>query len=180
MSLRMALLGLLISEGTASGYILAKSFSGSLDHVWKASHSQIYPELVKMVDAGLVEVSEEHQPRGAKYYTATAAGRAELERWMLEVEPARSVRNEIALRSFLLSLLTPEQAIYLLEREIEHYGTRTEQLNELRKALAESPGQGFGYFSAELGFRISRAIYEWAEWARSETERQEEENTPAE
>lgn len=177
MSLRMALLGLLISEGGASGYTLAKSFSGSVDHVWKAGHSQIYPELMKMVDAGLVEVGEEHRPRGAKYYTVTEAGRAELERWMLKVEPTRNVRNEIALRSFLMSLLTREQTLWLLEREIEHYEQRTKQLSELSNALAEEPGRGFGYFSAELGFRISKAIHEWAEWAKNETEKEENEET---
>ncbi len=174
----MALLGLLISEGGASGYTLAKSFSGSIDHVWKAGHSQIYPELVKMVEAGLVDVDEEHRPRGAKHYTATEEGRAALERWLLEVEPNRTVRNEIALRSFLMSLLTPEQALRLLEREREHYRRRAERLAELRNALAEEPGRGFGYFSAELGFRISTAIHEWAEWAREETEKREEENSP--
>lgn len=176
MSLRMALLGLLTAKGPASGYALSKSFGGSLDHVWKASHSQIYPELVKMVDAGLVEVSKDVQPRGTKYYTVTEVGRAELDHWLLRVEPTRTVRNEIALRSFLLSLVEPEQAIPLLEREMGHYQEKTEQLTQLKDDLVTSQGSDFGHFAAELGARISRAIYEWAEWARDETRKNAEDS----
>lgn len=177
MSLRMALLGLLASEGSANGYTLAKSFSGSVSHVWKASHSQIYPELARMAGAGLIEINEEQQPRGAKYYAITAEGRAELERWLMEVEPNRSIRNEIALRSFLLSNLSRDKALILIEREIEYYQERTEKLKELRTMLDNSPGQKFGHLSAELGLRISEAIYGWAKWARSEVEKQENTGT---
>lgn len=170
MALRMALLGLLVAEGPATGYTLAKSFSGSLDHVWKASHSQIYPELAKMADSGLIEASDEIQSRGAKYYSVTESGRTELQSWLTEVEPTRTVRNEIALRSFLLSTLEPGQAISLLDREMEHYRVRSEMLIELKKTLDSSVGQEFGYFSAELGHRISDAIYEWSEWAKGKME----------
>lgn len=177
MSLRMALLGLLASEGPANGYTLAKSFSGSVSHVWKASHSQIYPELARMSDAGLIEINEEQQPRRAKYYAITAKGRDELERWLMEVEPNRSIRNEIALRSFLLSNLSREKAIILIEREIEYYRERTDKLKELRTMFDNSSDQKFGHLSAELGLRISEAIYGWAKWARSEVEKQKSTGT---
>jgi DNA-binding PadR family transcriptional regulator len=59
MSLRMALLGLLSVKGPASGYDLAKKFELSLNHVWQAGHTQIYPELVKMAADGLVDAGSE-------------------------------------------------------------------------------------------------------------------------
>lgn len=163
MSLRMALLGLLAAEGPASGYGLTKSFGGSLNHVWQASHSQVYPELTRMVEAGLVTVSEDGEPRGKKCYTVTEAGRAELEHWLTEVEPSRVVRNEVALRAFLLSILEPAQAAALAEREIEVYRHRTAQLQELRDALFTASDPVFGRYAADLGVRIAAAIGEWAQ-----------------
>ena len=55
MSLRHALLGLLSVE-PASGWDLLKRFEQSLAFVWPATQSQLYTELNRMTDAGLVEV----------------------------------------------------------------------------------------------------------------------------
>ena len=56
MSLRHAALGLL-SRGPASGYDLLKVFEASMANVWPATQSQLYGELNKLADAGLIEVS---------------------------------------------------------------------------------------------------------------------------
>src|ERR1700674_1502244 len=91
MSLRHALLGLLV-EGPASGYDLLKVFDSSLVFVWPATQSQLYGELNRLADDGLIAVS--HQgPRGRKDYTITDQGRAELEHWILDVEPDRVRRR---------------------------------------------------------------------------------------
>ena len=55
-SLRLAILGSL-SSAPASGYDLARQFRLGLGWFWSASHSQIYPELKRLEDAGLVEGS---------------------------------------------------------------------------------------------------------------------------
>ena len=75
MSLRHAVLGLL-ADGPASGYDLLKMFDRSLAFVWPASQSQLYGELNRLADDGLIEVSNEG-PRGRKDYAITDQGRAE-------------------------------------------------------------------------------------------------------
>ncbi|NED54550.1 PadR family transcriptional regulator, partial [Micromonospora aurantiaca] len=77
MSLRHAVLGLLAELGGASGYDLLKLFEVSLDNVWPATQSQLYGELGKLTDAGLIEVAAEG-PRGRREYRITPSGRAEL------------------------------------------------------------------------------------------------------
>ena len=72
MALRHALLGLL-STSPASGYDLLKSFEGSLFQVWPATQSQVYAELGRLSDQGLVSLTSEGARR-RKEYTATAAG----------------------------------------------------------------------------------------------------------
>src|SRR6516165_6626958 len=92
MSLRHGLLGLLAS-GPASGYDLLKIFDGSLAFIWPASQSQLYGELNRLADDGLIVASDEG-PRRRKEYTITPTGRAELEHWLTDVEPDRIRRND--------------------------------------------------------------------------------------
>ena len=51
--LRYAMLGL-IQRAPATGYDISKAFSGRLGSIWGARHSQIYPELKKLTEEGLV------------------------------------------------------------------------------------------------------------------------------
>src|SRR6185295_18233053 len=74
-SLRIAALGLLAQE-PGSGYDLLRHFEKSMANVWPATQSQLYGELNKLADAGLIEVSD-IGPRGRKEYRITEAGRLE-------------------------------------------------------------------------------------------------------
>ena len=60
MSLRIAALGLLAQQ-PGSGYDLLKHFEKSMANVWPATQSQLYGELNKLADAGLIEVVR-HRP----------------------------------------------------------------------------------------------------------------------
>lgn len=173
MSLRMALLGLLTTKGPASGYALTRAFSDTLSHVWSAKHSQVYPELARMADAGLIAVEDEG-PRGRKRYSVTDAGREELRHWLTDVEPSRTVRNETALRAFLMPTLGPEPAARLARTEETYYRQRAEQLGELRAMLTAVDPPLFGSYAAELGVRISHAIADWAQWAAEQMESEED------
>ena len=77
-SLRMAALGLLAQQ-PGSGYDLLRTFEKSMANVWPATQSQLYGELNKLADAGLIEVTD-IGPRGRKEYRITEAGRDELRR----------------------------------------------------------------------------------------------------
>ena len=108
MSLRHALLGLL-ADRPGSGWDLLKRFESSLAFVWPATQSQLYTELGRMADDGLVEVTATGA-RNRKEYAATAAGRSELEQWLTGTEPERSRRNEALLRVFFLGSVDPAAA----------------------------------------------------------------------
>ncbi|BBB00298.1 putative transcriptional regulator [Actinacidiphila reveromycinica] len=169
MSLRMALLGLLASRGPSSGYALTRDFAGSLSHVWAARHSQVYPELARMFEAGLIGV-EDTGPRGRKRYYVTGSGREELRCWLTGVEPSRTVRSEVALRAFLLPTLGPEVAAGLARAEERFHRERAEEIGRLRDLASAGGGSGFGAYAAELGVRLSAATAEWARWAAEQLE----------
>ena len=94
MSLRHALLAILAVE-PMTGYDLTKHFDRSAAYVWHAPHSQIYPELRKLEDAGLV--TAESVARGdhgiKRTYSITDAGLTELIEWVEELDPPAPDRD---------------------------------------------------------------------------------------
>jgi PadR family transcriptional regulator AphA len=168
MSLRHALLGLLV-EGPASGYDLLKIFDSSLVFVWPATQSQLYGELNRLADDGLIEVTNQG-PRGRKDYTITDQGRAELEHWILDVEPDRVRRNEAMLRVFFLGTVDRTRAKAYLEREAAVH----ENLEQLLGTIARDTDweandfTRFGHLVIESGLRYAHTQAQWAHWAATQ------------
>jgi DNA-binding PadR family transcriptional regulator len=167
MSLRHALLGAL-ADCPRTGYELLKHFEQSLAFAWPASHSQIYPELARLLDDGLIEQAATG-PRGSKTYAVTDAGVAEVRRWLRDTEPDRRVRNEGTLRPFFLWLLEPEEAIRQLEGERAYWRGILDELEAIREEPV-GPGRKGRTFRIVLegGIRSVSARVEWAEWAIAE------------
>ncbi|WP_438292740.1 PadR family transcriptional regulator [Streptomyces sp. HUAS TT7] len=165
MSLRHAVLGLLTNR-PASGYDLMKLFETSLAHVWSATQSQVYGELGKLAEGGLVEVSAEG-PRGRKEYAITEAGRSELHRWLTEVEPVRTRRSDSLLRVFFLGELTRVEAKAYLLTEAERSAQQLAGLKEAESAIdwGDDPISVHGRLALEYGKRLSAMHEEWARWA---------------
>ena len=104
----MAALGLLAQQ-PGSGYDLLKTFEKSMANVWPATQIQLYGELNKLSDAGLIEATD-IGPRGRKEYRITPAGRAELQRWVTNPGDDPPFRDASLLRVFLLGEIEPDQA----------------------------------------------------------------------
>ncbi|MFE6847095.1 PadR family transcriptional regulator [Streptomyces sp. NPDC057686] len=165
MSLRHALLGLL-SERPASGYDMLKSFDTALATVWPATQSQIYTELSRLADAGLISVAAEG-PRGRKEYSLTDEGLAELRHWLTETKPQRNTRSDVLLRVFFLGVLTPEQARgYLTElMDMSEQGTAELRAVEASVDWGDDTLSVHGRIALEYGIRFNAMRREWAEWA---------------
>ena len=52
-TLKYAILGLLM-QSSVTGYDISKAFSDGLGSFWSAKHSQIYPELKRLTEEGLI------------------------------------------------------------------------------------------------------------------------------
>ncbi|KAA2263473.1 PadR family transcriptional regulator [Solihabitans fulvus] len=165
MSLRHALLGLL-SDHPASGYDLLKLFDTSLANVWPATQSQIYTELTKLADAGLITVSTEG-PRGRKEYALTDGGLAELRHWLVETPPQRTTRSDVLLRVFFLSVLTPAQGHAYLAGLAAMSAEEHDALRALHDSIDWDDGglSVHGRIALEYGLRFNTMRREWAEWA---------------
>ncbi|MEV6611365.1 PadR family transcriptional regulator [Kutzneria sp. NPDC051319] len=165
MSLRHALLGLL-SVSPNSGYQLGRIFQDTLRQIWNARNHQLYPELSRLAADGHVECVEEG-PRGKRTYAITDGGRAELRRWLVDVEPDRTMRSEAYLRAWLLSVaLSREDALCVLERDIQALRDQQEGVLALMaRSAAISPPYGPHNLSLDLNLRLTEAILDWSEEA---------------
>jgi PadR family transcriptional regulator, regulatory protein AphA len=183
MSLRHALMALLAAT-PMTGYTLAKQFDQSAAFVWHAPHSQIYPELRRLEEAGLIAGHEE--PRGVRgtkrTYAITDAGRVELQRWVTELSPPPRERDGAYLkatyfefggfanarRQFQAHLAHHRQQQRQWEAHVEQLENRDTSLLRLRLAAwPEDRHDAIVAYKAHV-YRglVTRARSE-VEWARS-------------
>ena len=166
MSLRHALIGLL-RERPASGYDLMQVFDKSLHQVWPATKSQVYAELAKLDEAGLITVTAEG-PRGRREYAPTEQGLAELRHWMLETVPDQIQRSETLLRVFLLGAVDRAQAkefmLAVRERTLADLA-RLDALTESIDWERDDDLTRYGVMVMEWGRRMMEMTRDWSEWA---------------
>lgn len=134
-NLKYALLGLL-NQQAMTGYDLAKEFHKGLSEFWYAKHSQIYPELKKLVEEGLLtyEIQITGEILEKKLYTITKEGKTDFLEWLLKKEPMESTPKDIfRLRMYFSSCITPKNRIHLLEHELKQHEERLIFLKETMK-----------------------------------------------
>ncbi len=146
------ILGLLDAE-PRTGYEIKQAVDNSTRFFWAASYGQIYPELRRLRDAGLVE--SERDDAGARQrsrHRITAAGRRELKRWLATPAADCELRDEKLLKLFFArssgkagtdSAVTESTAAELMTAKAEEHSAKAERLRELepRVIAAGNPYQ---------------------------------------
>ncbi|MDV3129029.1 PadR family transcriptional regulator [Mycobacterium sp. 21AC1] len=96
MALRDAVLAALL-DGEASGYDLAKGFDASVANFWMATPQQLYRELDRLAEAGLIEarvVLQERRPN-KRMYSLTEAGLETLAQFTATAPKPSIIRDEL-------------------------------------------------------------------------------------
>ncbi|MER7757176.1 PadR family transcriptional regulator [Kitasatospora sp. NPDC097643] len=165
MSLRHAILGLL-AESPSSGYDLMKRFETSLAFVWPAKQSQVYGELARLSEAGLIEVTGTGA-RNRREYGITDTGRAELRDWLIGPGSEAAYRSPALLRVFFLWTLEREEGAAYLQEFSRRNKERHAFLESLRDGAEwrGDPVQVCEWLALEFGIRASQSSGDWAEWA---------------
>lgn len=99
MSLRDAVLAALL-EGEASGYDMAKSFDASTANFWMATPQQLYRELERLADQGLIQARVVHQERrpNKRMFSLTEAGRDAIQRFTGRAPKPSAIRDELMVK----------------------------------------------------------------------------------
>lgn len=99
MSLRDAVLAALL-EGEASGYDLAKGFDASVANFWMATPQQLYRELDRLAEQGLIRarvVQQERRPN-KRMFALTEAGLGAIAEFTARPPKASVIRDELMIK----------------------------------------------------------------------------------
>ncbi|HLZ81684.1 MAG TPA: PadR family transcriptional regulator [Ktedonobacteraceae bacterium] len=131
-TLRYIILGLLGAR-PMSGYDIKQAFNRALASYWNAGNSQIYTTLKNLSDAKLVdaEVIVQKSRPNRKVYRLTAAGEAELDRWLQEDVPERFSKDDFLTKLFFCGETSDEVA---LKHLLEHRASLLKQLEHMEWA----------------------------------------------
>jgi DNA-binding PadR family transcriptional regulator len=157
----------LLSLGPRSGYDIKTVVDRSTRFFWAASYGQIYPELRRLEQEGLIEGEDAPRgERGRRVYKLAKAGREALVEWLLGPTVTIEYRDESLLRLFFADALPPEQALLLLEgRKRGH-----EEYLETLRAIEARPGEDPPF--VDLVLRWGIAFNEWgAQWCEDQLQR---------
>jgi DNA-binding PadR family transcriptional regulator len=98
-SLRDAVLAALL-EGESSGYDLAKGFDASVANFWMATPQQLYRELDRLADQGLIRARVVHQERrpNKRMFSLTDAGYAAIHQFTAATPKPSVIRDELLVK----------------------------------------------------------------------------------
>ena len=104
-----------LHERPRSGYDIKTFADGSTRHFWAVSYGQLYPELKRLLDAGLIDA--EDQPTGSRQrtlYRLTRLGEEALADWVSDTgtRPCE-LRDEMLVRLFFSDAVEPEKRVEL-------------------------------------------------------------------
>jgi DNA-binding PadR family transcriptional regulator len=153
-----------------SGYEIKALVDKSTRLFWAASYGQIYPELRRLSDAGLIHGKA--SPQGGRkrvVYSLTAAGRRELEAW-LEADPqVFELRDEGLLKLFFADVTGGAYAPGTLAAKRRHHEQVVERLREIERSA--SP-EGYAHLVLRYGIEFNQWIADWCERTRLGLERE--------
>jgi DNA-binding PadR family transcriptional regulator len=151
-----------------SGYEIKALVDHSTRFFWAASYGQIYPELKRLAEAGLIVGSD--SPTGGRrrtVYEITADGEEELRAWLRQKPETFEVRDEGLLKLFFAEALSREEAVEILREMRAQRLAAHEQLREIEKLKGEI-ADPFPMIVLQSGLEFTRWFAEWCERTEEE------------
>ena len=151
--------------GPRSGYDIKRLADVSTRFFWGASYGQIYPELRRLEERGLVEADEPAGARGRRAYRLTKRGERALREWLTSDDGfAFDYRDEGLLKFFFGDLLSREEALANVRRLRERHEA---VLAHFRRIAADTEEERerddaeFPYLALEYGIEFMEWVSGW-------------------
>jgi PadR family transcriptional regulator, regulatory protein AphA len=156
----------MVSREPRTGYEIKAMVDNTTRFFWAASYGQIYPELKRLSEAGLVEgVDASTGDRKRTRYAITPDGEAELKDWLRRPPETAEMREEGLLKLFFSGMLKPAEAVDTLRTMRRH---RLELAARLRAMEPEKTE-----LKDPFPLMVLRAGIEFNEWFAGWCERME-------
>ena len=166
MSVKYAILGLLHYQDM-HGYRIKRHIEQHFGHMWSINYGQIYPNLRKMENEGLLtkkEVVQTGTP-ARKLYSITQAGREAFAEWLAtDPQGTMLLRDPFLLRFVFFGFGSKERALEQVDEKIKFYEAR---LEKRRENMRRWQRQGiYVRQMGELGLLLNEMILEWLKRSR--------------
>jgi DNA-binding PadR family transcriptional regulator len=153
----------LLSTGPKSGYEIKGLVDRSTRFFWAASYGQIYPELRRLADAGLIEGSEDPQGgRPRTVYELTEYGQAALQSWLGSPPEIFEMRHEGMLKVFFADALPPRERVERLRDMEAQHRAKVAALRAVEAGADKDP-ESSAYTVLRFGIEFNEWVAEWCE-----------------
>jgi DNA-binding PadR family transcriptional regulator len=151
----------MLALGKRTGYDIKQFVDKSTRHFWAASYGQIYPELKRLEQQGLVTgAAEPTGGRARMVYELTDAGRTALRDWLASSEePLHELRDEGMLKLFFSDVGSPEQRIENVRAMRIRQERKLVQLRSIEPYASQGPSGT--YLTLQLGIGLTEWFMDW-------------------
>ncbi len=168
MSIKYAILGLLHYKDM-HGYRIKAHIERNFGNMWSINYGQIYPNLKKMEEEGLVTKKDVPQTGAPdrKLYALTKEGREAFTDWLFS-PPERGLlmRDPFILRFIFFGFGDKKASLKLIDEQIENYKVQYEERK--RNVIRWKDYDVYVRLVAELGLSFNEMVLNWLHHARKE------------
>lgn len=113
------ILGIVSNRNNVTGNEITTEFNTEIGDFWKASHSQIYPELRRMVSDQWISVTTNEQNAKEKYYSITQQGKQVFNDWLNQPVQNLPVQQDIfSLKLFFIKDPHDQRIAKLIDQQL--------------------------------------------------------------
>jgi DNA-binding PadR family transcriptional regulator len=175
MSLRDAVLAALL-EGESSGYDLAKDFDASVANFWMATPQQLYRELDRLAEQGLIGARVVHQERrpNKRMFSLTEAGREAIKEFTGRAPKPSVIRDELMVKVQAAEAGNVQAVRDFIAEQLQWATAKLQRYERLRARILDGRGedeylaqaQRVGpYLTLMRGISFEQENIRWAERA---------------
>lgn len=158
----------LVSKEPRSGYEIKATVDETTRFFWAASYGQIYPELKRLSEAGLVVgVDSPTGGRRRTVYEITADGEEELKAWLRQPPVTFEMREEGLLKLFFAGALPRQEAVEILRAMRAHRLAVNRKLSAM-EPFAAAKEDPFPLIVLRGGLEFTQWFADWCERMEAE------------
>jgi DNA-binding PadR family transcriptional regulator len=142
MSLRDAVLAALLG-GESSGYDLAKSFDASVANFWMATPQQLYRELDRLAEQGLIRARVVHQERrpNKRMFSLTGAGYEAIQQFTSRAPKPSVIRDELSVKVLAVDAGNAQAVRDFMVERLQWAKAKLQRYERMRARMLDGHGE---------------------------------------
>jgi PadR family transcriptional regulator AphA len=153
----------MVRKEPRSGYEIKALVDNTTRFFWAASYGQIYPELKRLAEAGLIAgVDSPTGGRRRTVYEITTDGEEELRGWLRQPPRVYEMREEGLLKLFFAEALPPAEAVEIVRAMRAHRLEIAAQLRAI-EPMATANEDPFPLIVLRGGIEFTEWFADWCE-----------------